>query len=202
MWPGLLGSRMQPLLGALCCRAFSPSDRAEGPIARSTGLQPCVRRCRKTRPERSPARFDPTFAADLSGRGFVGRSLGLKAQASCCKAFSPSDRAEGPIISSRAEGPTARSTGLQPCVRRCRKTRPERSPARFDPTFASDLSGRGFVGRFLGLKAQALCCRAFSPSDRAVCYSAFSLFRPACPLIESRDQFEASTSLCASQYSS
>ena len=72
---------------------------------------------------------------------------------------------------SRAEGPTARSTGLQPCVRRCRKTRPERSPARFDPTFAADLTGRGFVGLFLGLKAQALCCRAFSPSDRAVFYS-------------------------------
>ena len=80
------------------------------------------------------------------------------AQASCCRAFSPSDR---------ADGPTARSTGLQPCVTRCRETRPERSPARFDPTFASDLTGRGFVGLFLGLKAQALCCRAFSPSDRA-----------------------------------
>ena len=73
------------------------------------------------------------FAADLTGRGFVGRFLGLSrskaetatgnAQALCCRAFSPSDRAEGPI---------ARSTGLQPCVRRCRKTRPERSPARFD----------------------------------------------------------------------
>ena len=105
------------------------------------------------------ARFDPTFAADLTGGGFVGLFLGLKAQASCCRAFSPSDR---------AEGPTARSTGLQPCVRRCRETRPERLPARFDPsTFAADLSGRGFVGRFLGLKAQASCCRAFSPSDRA-----------------------------------
>jgi hypothetical protein len=27
--------------------------------------------------------------------------------------------------------------------------RAERSPARFDPTFASDLTGRGFVGLFL-----------------------------------------------------
>ena len=40
-------------------------------------------------------------------------------------------------------------------------------PAKSDPTFASDLSGRGFVGLFLGLNAQALCCRAYSPSDRA-----------------------------------
>jgi hypothetical protein len=55
----------------------------------------------------------------------------------------------------------------------------EEMQARFDPTFASDLTGRGFVGFFLGLKAQASCCRAFSPSDRVVCYSAFSLFRPA-----------------------
>ena len=57
-------------------------------------------------------------------------------------------------------------------------------PARFDPTFASDLTGRGFVGLFLGLSrskaetatgnAQALCCRAYSPSDRALCCRAFS----------------------------
>ena len=117
-----------------------------------------------------PAKSDPTFASDLTGRGFVGLFLGLNAQASCCRAFSPSDRAVGCRAfspSDRADGPTARSTGVQPCVRRCRKTRPERSPARFDPTFASDLSGRGFVGLFLGLKAQATCCRAFSPSDRA-----------------------------------
>jgi hypothetical protein len=127
--------------------------------------------------EEMPARFDPTFAADLSGRGVVGLFLGLKAQALCCRAFSPSDRAvcySAFSPSDRAEGPTARSTGLQPCVRRCRRTRPERSPARFGPTFAADLTGRRFVGLFLGLKAQASCCRAFSPSDRAVCYSAFS----------------------------
>ena len=83
-----------------------------------------------------------------------------------------SDRAEGREVSSRAEGPTARSTGVafgclrfapaQPCVRRCRETRPERSPASFDPTFAADLSGRGFVGRFLGL---ACGCLRFAPAQ-------------------------------------
>ena len=56
-----------------------------------------------------PARFDPTFASDLTGRGFVGLFLGLSrskaetatgnAQASCCRAFSPSDRADGPTVS-------------------------------------------------------------------------------------------------------
>ena len=56
------------------------------------------------------ARLDATFASDLSGRGFVGLFLGLKAQASCCRAFSPSDRAEGPIA--RSTGLTAHLTSL------------------------------------------------------------------------------------------
>ena len=56
-------------------------------------LQPCVRRCRETRPERSPASFDPTFAAVLSGRGFVGRFLGL---ACGCLRFAPAQAQEHP----------------------------------------------------------------------------------------------------------
>ena len=75
----------------------------------------------------------------------------------------------------RAEGLTAQSSGLQPCVSGRCDSRSVRSPANIESKPAADLSGRdGELGMNPGLKAWSLCDGAFSPTRVWALF--FSLF--------------------------